>query len=175
MNVTLLTHRAGQVDDLTDDDYRDIYDELRQKMTLRQFVSLAGEQPSRIAWWSKYERSECHLSRAARNALRRAVGMPELAFTVVEAVASVDVNAAVWQIGDSRPADRVLVIGVDGPLRITLDGDAPPVAGVPSPKRIRPRNTVSIPDELWRELNARRQTAGQSWPAFLARLIENAP
>lgn len=59
--VTLVTRAARAADELSDADYRDIYDELRQQHSLRQFVEIIHTQYS-IAWWSKYERNDAALT-----------------------------------------------------------------------------------------------------------------
>ena len=79
--VTLVTHTARAADNLTDAEYRDIYDELRQQHSLRQFVQITHTAYS-IAWWSKYEHDSIALTRQARNELRAAVGLQPLPLTV---------------------------------------------------------------------------------------------
>ena len=69
--VTIITTNASSADTLADGDYRDIYDELRQKCPLRQFAETIHSAVS-FAWWNKYERGEAVLNRERRNELRTA-------------------------------------------------------------------------------------------------------
>ena len=56
MNVTLVTANAD-ADELSADDYREMFDELKQGHSLSQLVALIGSQFSR-ALWNQYERGE---------------------------------------------------------------------------------------------------------------------
>ena len=170
--------RSAAIDSLTDDDYRDIYDELRLQHSLRQFVEITSTQYS-IAWWSKFERHDADLTRPAKNDLRRAVGLPALPPTVQEATAGVDPNAVVYQVGEDRP-NRVILIGHHHPLRMTLNGildvseenaEAPPGSHVTGVTRRPPRRSVSLRPELWQSLNEARVAAGASWEEFLQPLL----
>ena len=53
MNVTLVTANAA-ADELSADDYREMFDELKQGHSLSQLVALIGSQFSR-ALWNQYE------------------------------------------------------------------------------------------------------------------------
>ena len=117
--VTVVTQNASQ-DDLTDTDYREIYQELREQHSLRDFVALAKSAKS-IAYWSKYERGESGIGRAERNELRRAVGRPALAPTVADALADVDEDAEVLAIGD-KPKNRVFLASKGESLTIYANG-----------------------------------------------------
>lgn len=100
-DVTTITANAASADDLSEQDYRDIYAEVRQKMTLRQFVSLAGQHYS-IAWWSQFERGEKGLTYHARVALRQIVGLPELPVPVQDALqTSVDADATIVRASET--------------------------------------------------------------------------
>lgn len=193
--VTRVTTHAVTADTLTGADYRDIYTELRARMSLRAFVDQVDSQYS-IAWWSKYERSELELTRPARQELRRAVGLAPLPPTVAEATAGVDPDAAVYQVGD-LPADRLILIGAavsaaDGaPLTLRINGDVHaldaepgartepsptvPVTPVTRPPRPAPRGTIHLPLSAWQRLSAARQAAGVTWEQFLAPLTEVQP
>lgn len=80
--VTTVTRNAD-VDDLTDADYRDIYDEVRQldsdtgnyAISLDKFVALAQSIYSK-ALWSKYHNGMVELNRTMRSELRSAWGWP---------------------------------------------------------------------------------------------------
>ena len=117
--VTLVTQNANQ-DDLSETDYREMYQELRDNYSLRDFVALAKSAKS-IAYWSKYERGESGIGRAERNELRRAVGLPGLVPTVADAMADVDEDAEVLAIGD-KPKNRVFLATKGESLTIYANG-----------------------------------------------------
>lgn len=172
--VTEVT-RDAETDELSATDYREIYDELRSHHTLRQFVAMIQTRYS-IAWWSKYERGEIDLTREARSELRQAVGMPHLAPTIAEAVASADPNAAVYRVGEQRP-DRIVLVGHDQPVTLHLNGSLTVVDVVPDMRvtavtRRARRVSVKIDTALHERLNQARQAAGLSWSEFLTRLLE---
>ncbi len=116
MNVTLVTRNAD-ADELTPDDYREMFDELKQGHSLSQLVSIIGSQFSR-ALWNQYERGEKPLSRPMRNELRRAVGLAALPPTVAEATATASPSAAVWQVGDGVPDTVIMVSGEPCTIRV---------------------------------------------------------
>lgn len=107
--VTIVTTASAAADNLTAADYRDNYDELREKASLDKFVTAIGSTVSK-AWWSKYERGEVELTYARRNELRRAVGLPLLPARVIDVTARIDQNATIYQVGDGV-LDRVIMIG----------------------------------------------------------------
>ena len=171
--VTEVTRNAGI--DLADQDYMDIYEELRRQRTLRQFVEMLASRFS-IAWWSKYERGDVHLTREARGELRRAVGLPDLLPLVEEVVVDVDPNAVVYRVGNLRP-DRVVLVGHDRPVtlhmngRLTVEEDAPEKL-VTAVTRRRQRVSVSLDKDIHQQLNEARLARGLSWSEFLGRLLE---
>lgn len=118
MNVTLVTRNAD-ADELSADDYREMFDELKQGHSLSQLVALIGSQFSR-ALWNQYERGEKPLSRPMCNELRRAVGLPALPPTVAEATATASPAAAVWNVGDGVPDTVIMVSGE--PCTISVNG-----------------------------------------------------
>ena len=69
----IVTENASH-DDLSEQEYREIFDELREQLSLTQFVGYIRCEYSR-ALWSKYERCLCDLNRTQRNELRRAGGL----------------------------------------------------------------------------------------------------
>lgn len=171
--VTEVTRNAGV--DLADDDYKDIYEELRRQRTLRQFVEMLASRYS-IGWWSKYERGDVQLTRAARNELRIAVGLAALPRLVEEVMGDVDPNAVVYRVGDMRP-DRVILVGHDQPLAMRLNGvlaveDMPPAGAVTRVTGRRQRVSLSVEPAVGQRLNEARLAAGLTWTEFLSRLLE---
>ena len=88
MKAKLLTIAAELAEDLTEDDYRCIYAELREKCSLRAFAEFISSAVSH-AWWGRYENRLVQLNHDRRNELRRAVGLPELPGTVAQALGNV--------------------------------------------------------------------------------------
>ena len=109
--VTLLTKDAT-LDDLSAGDYRDIFSEIREKMSLDKFCALVSSQYSK-AQWSKYEHDTAmQPTRRMRNELRIAVDRPELPPTVAECTAQASPDAAVWRVGEGTP-EHVIMVGSD--------------------------------------------------------------
>jgi transcriptional regulator with XRE-family HTH domain len=183
MEPRLLTVAAELAEDLSDVQYREIYDELREKCSLRQFAEFIGSTVSH-AWWSKYENSTppLALNHERRNELRRAVGMSELPLTVSQALGNVSPNAAVWALGE-QPAERVVLVGGDQPQTLTLrlNGsltvveDAPQNAdgtGVTRLRRRAPLKRIPLHPETWERLNSARKLAGLTWEEFARQWAE---
>lgn len=171
--VTEVTRNAGV--DLADQDYMDIYEELRRQRTLRQFVEMLDSRYS-IGWWSKYERGDVQLTRAARNELRLAVGLGALPRLVEEVVSDVDPNAVVYRVGELRP-NKVIMVGHDQALVMRLNGtltieDVPQNTPVTAVTGRRQRVSLSVGYEIGQRLNEARLAAGLTWTEFLSRLLE---
>lgn len=179
--VTIVTSRAEAADELTPSDYRDIYDELRTKGSLRVFVETIGSQYS-IAWWSKYERREIELTRQAKQELRQAVSLPPLPLTIAEAAATIDPDATVYQVGE-QTATRVVMVGGDiaEPLTLHLNGrvtilddepsdDPAPEPGVTpvttgkAPRK--PTKAIRVSPDSFDRLQRLRTDAGMTWDEF---------
>jgi hypothetical protein len=106
--VTLVTSNATQ-DNFTDQDYKDIFAELRQNLSLDKLIGVMQSQYSKAAW-SRYERGDYELTRQMRCELRRAVSLPELPPTITDAVANhAHADASVWLAGDGRAKHVILV------------------------------------------------------------------
>jgi hypothetical protein len=188
VGVTRVTGRAVSSDELTETDYRDIFREIRERCSLREFSRYIGSAVS-FAWWGSYERGEKALSQDRRNELRCAVGLPLLPPSVDQALARVDPDAVVWEIGDgpgqAARYDRVVLVADDAhePLLLRLNGDLRVVesfdraaeqirhADDGERRRRRARSSIVIGAETWQRLNAARTEAGLGWEAFLAGLI----
>ena len=177
MKPKLLTISAELAEDLTDADYRCIYTELREKCSLRAFTEFIGSAMSH-AWWGRYENYLVQLNHERRNELRRAVGLPELPWTVAQALGNVSPNAAVWALGE-QPAARVVLVGADAPQRITmhLNGDVTViedvhVIGLTRRKTHKVHKTVNLSLATWERLNAARKSAGLTWEQFAAQWAE---
>lgn len=175
VTVSVVT-RDASVDSLTNGDYRDIYTELREQYTLRQFAQMATTGYS-IAWWSKYEHGEVELTRPARNELRRAVGLAELPLTVGEATADVEPDAVVYRVGIDRP-DVVILVHHREPIVMHLNGALTATADVPLNSHVtlvtrgRSRKSVSILPAIWQRLNQARKKASLSWDEYLLAYAE---
>jgi len=178
--VTVVTSGAAKADTLSDEDYHDIYIELRKKMSLRRFAEFIHSAYS-FGWWGKYEAGKATLGRRERMELRRAVGpLPELPLAVDEALAGVDPDATVWEVrgqesGGRGQADRVMLVGAEvvEPITLRLNGDLQVgedmlprghvVTGVTAPVRRRARKTVHFSEGVYLRMNAARLRAGLSW------------
>lgn len=120
MDVTLVTSNA-ELDDLTDADYREIFEELRQGAGLRAFVDKIESAYSH-ATWGKYERRDLKLNRDMQNELRQAIGKQRRALTVIEAMHNVDGNAEVFQVGDDPTVHRVVKLATRLAVDISSNG-----------------------------------------------------
>jgi hypothetical protein len=178
--VTRVTGRAVGSDELSEGDYRDIFDELRRKTSLRKFSEFIGSAVS-FAWWGAYENGEKELSQDRKNELRRIVGLPALPPTVKQATEGIDPDATVWSVGGGIP-DRVVMVGretheplllrLNGALRIVEEvrpGGRPAEPAVL--RRKRAMGHVVIRRETWERLNRTRLEAGLSWEVFLGQLL----
>jgi hypothetical protein len=126
MTVHLITKDAT-LDDLSASDYRDIFTEIREKMSLDKFVALSGSLYSK-AQWGKYEHAaDMTPTRAMRNDLRRAVGMAELPPTVADAVGAASPDASVWMVGEGTP-ETVIMVG-STPVTLHVNGSVSEVVG----------------------------------------------
>jgi hypothetical protein len=171
--MKLLT-RDASFDSLSDGDYRDIFEEVRRMdsgekaLSLDKFCALVGMDLSTKAEWSRwYNRERGYadgkaLPRPYRNALRLAMGMPELPPTVADAVAQhTSPDAAVYLVGEGV-ADRVVLVGADrASVTLYVNGDdtsevqvpLAPQRGVPSGTRAyRPMYRPVLPPELKAEV-----------------------
>lgn len=129
--VTLVTKDAT-LDDLSVQDYRDIYVELRrldmepkERLSYADFIDLIHSQYSK-AQWAKYDSGETSLNRTMRSELRVAMGKPPLPLTIAEATAQASPDAAVWSVGDGVPEHVIMVS--DTPVTLYVNGTVQTVA-----------------------------------------------
>jgi hypothetical protein len=177
--VTTLTKDAER-DQLADDDYREIYDEVRgfvaeeqrYQVSLDAFVGLIHSEFSKAAW-SKYHRGELDLNRRMRNELRAAVGMAPLPPTVGEAVAGVDPNAEVVQVGEEM-VSRLILVATEQPFKLNVNGRVFMVEHEDKAARdgavtevTRKRAGISLSPSAFERFNSRRQANGLSWEQLL--------
>lgn len=198
MNEIREITRNAEVDDLTDDDYREIYQELRQfdaetgkyAVSLDKFIAMVGSGDSK-ATWNKYDSGERGLSRSRKNELRRAVGKPLLPPTVLDAVwAHTSGNAQVVKVGDERTAERVILLATVEPVTIHANGsinlldteaqrrEEPQRQEEQQQEEVVPHGTrkaraqVSLSPEAFEPLNRVRVAAGWSWDRLAGEVAE---
>lgn len=183
MNVTVVTDTQSRTDDLTEQDYRDIYTELREKLSLRQFIAQLDSTAS-PSWWSQYEAGGKELNWEKKNELRRAVGLRLLAPTVALACSD-SPDATVYQVGTgisnrivkiAQNAPEALNLHINGSVSISAcNASVTPVTLAGNGIVRRGRNCVGI-GGLQREtrhaLDTKRQALGMTWDGFLGRLLE---
>lgn len=175
-----LTANAARAEDLTEQDYREIYQELRSKMSLRAFKAQIGSQYS-IGYWSKYETHPETLTRAARQELRAAVGLPALPPAPTEALAAMDPDATIYRVG-ALPATRVALIGADiESVTLHVNGQitALPdpaldwhVTAATRPRPRKPTKAIRLCPDHWERLNTMRRDAGLTWDDFAAWVLD---
>lgn len=118
MDITTLTTPEARLDDLTDQDYRDIYEELRRGRSLAEFCTLIQTVVHK-SWWSQYEAGGRHLNTERKNELRRSVSRGELAPDVAKALEAVTEDATVWRVG-TGDANHVIMLAPDAPETLTV-------------------------------------------------------
>lgn len=180
--VTTVTRNAS-VDDLTDADYRDIYDEVRQldpdtgnyAISLDKFVSLAHSIYSK-ALWSKYHNGGIELNRTMRSELRSAVGLDPLPATIAEATtAHLDPNAEVVAVGEGT-GNRCIIIAEPQPLLISVNGVIT-AQHAPTPHSDRVTTVTRQRRDYWRpclspDLRERVESSGKSIDELLTIALE---
>lgn len=137
-NAVSLVTKDATLDDLSASDYRDIYDELRQRepdgdkyaISLDKLVTMITAALAKAQWhtpaiskasWSQYHNGERPLNRQMRSELRLAVGLPALPLTVAEATAQASPDASVWRVGDGVP-EHVIMVTAPEPITIHVNG-----------------------------------------------------
>lgn len=182
--VTLVT-ALSQARDLSDDDYRRIFDEqLALAGSLRRLEVRLGSAVT-FGWWAKYNDGRATLDHARRNELRAAAGLPLLPPTVAEALAAVHPDAAVYHVGRAVPT-RVILVGADAPAQLALRVNGSVEAVLPAatapqnalPGRCNARYTPRAAQKALRvapatfdRLSAARKASGLTWDAFLSQLL----
>lgn len=117
--VRTITVNASQ-DDLTEQDYREIFEELREKYSLRVLEELLASTYT-YGTWDRYAKGKWVLTRQAKSELRRAIGLDALPLTILESVADVDADAEVIEIGD-KPKNRVFLTSKSDNMIISANG-----------------------------------------------------
>lgn len=160
----MLTVRTANatVDDLSEQDYRDLYHELRGydadahtfAMSLRGFADFLQSSMSH-AVWAKYDKQEASLTRRMKNELRQRAGLPLLPPTIEEAMHDVSEDAAVAVLaGTVGDLDQVVLGNRSDPRWGLLQRrDRAPVRQ--RPKAVRP--VVAV------EAEERRRKLGIAW------------
>jgi len=159
--MEILTTNATH-DDLTDEDYRDLYHELRGYdpdsknfvLSLRGFADFLGSAMSH-AVWAKYDKSEAQLTRRMKNELRSKAGVPLLPPTVDEAMSVVSEDASVYRLESEGQPDQVVMGHSSDPRWRGLFSRPQSVVSKPRKKVIRP-----VVDEA---TNVRREALGVEW------------
>lgn len=184
--VSLVTALA-QAADLSDTEYRQIYDRVAAGRSLRN-IALALRSTVSFAWWGQYAAGDKALDRDRKNELRSYDGLPELPPTPAAVVAAdAHPDAAVYHVGDLF-ATRIIMVGADVPaVTLQVNGnctviDVPPVAlpytvhvtDVTAPSRRSSRKSVHLSPDTWERLNSRRLAAGLTWDEFLSREYADA-
>jgi hypothetical protein len=177
--VTLVT-ALSQAADLTDAEYRAIYDRLADGRSLRN-IELALRSTVSYAWWGKYATGEKTLDTDRKNELRIWAGLPELPPTPAAAVAAgAHPDAAVYYVG-SEIASRVILIGADVPaVNLRINGNCTVesgnaytahVTGVTGPSRRAPRKSIHLSLDVWNRLNGIRTRSKLTWEELLSQLL----
>jgi hypothetical protein len=167
------------IDDMSDEEYRALYDALSAGRTDRQFAALVGGPPGHAAW-SAYRRGELKLSRLMKQKLRLEGDRDALPPTVVEIVESrVDPNAAVYETGieeSGKKAQRVLLIFGEEEMR--LEGQSIVVhenALQPQLQTHKLRHddykSLAITRRTWEAANEYRKRLEITWDELLRRAM----
>jgi hypothetical protein len=120
--VSLLTALAATTD-LSDADYRAIYDRVATGRSLRN-IELALRSSVSFAWWGRYAAGTAKLDRDRKNELLAWAGLVPLPPTPAEVVAEqAHPDAAVYLVG-AAPASRVVLIGAAVPaVSLRINGN----------------------------------------------------
>lgn len=169
MEIKQLTKNADK-DNLTDQDYRDIFNELRDNISLDKFVDLIKSSFSK-ALWSKYHNGQITLNRQMRNELRVAVGGEPLPPTIEEATSKVDPNAEVTQIGADQP-DKVILVGTKENLSLNVSIDGVKIAVVTKVTSDRKRKAYTSRPVVTETQKKRVNELGVSWREVIDAGIE---
>jgi len=172
-DVILLT-RDATLDDMSAQDYRDVYDEVRGKgvlpdreymYSLDDFIKMIGSAYSK-PHWARYHRGEMVLNRAMRNELRKATSHDLLPPTVAEATAGASPDAAVWQVGDGVPEQVIMVSAT--PVTLRVNGSVSVVdAQQPAQQRVPARTRTQRSPRYTTSQMQRRRALGVSWRAVV--------
>ena len=181
--VTRVTTPETRQDNLTDEDYREIYQEVRTGKSLRQFLLLTRSSVS-PSFWSQYEQGTKSLTTERKNELRRAVNLPELAPDPAQALSEVTEDVQIWRIGQGA-ANRILMITPETtePFTVSINGAISINSGESAQNSPEPNVTPvtrqsrtcvgigGLRPETRSQLDAARRAQSLTWDAFLLSLI----
>jgi len=127
LTVTTLTANAGQ-DVLSEDDYREIYQEIsgydeatgKYRISLDKFVEMVGSRFTK-ATWNNWRNSKQAINRTMKNELRAAVGMPLLPLSIEESLADISQDAEIVEIGKGETL-RVIKLRTPENIVIYVNG-----------------------------------------------------
>ena len=178
IDVTVVTvTQNATADEYTEDDYRDMYGELRDNLSLSQFIKLVDSRYS-PAQWSKWENGTGKLNRQMRSELRRGVNLAELPPTVADAVAVASLDAEVVQVGAGVPDRIIMASSVAEPMTIHLNGGIVATAQQAVAPECRvttvtraPRRSIHVGVDIFDKLNSARMGRDLQWAEFLAELL----
>lgn len=169
--MEVVTNNA-MIDTLSERDYRDMFDEMKEGRSLRattRFIAETiafSEHSNRFAAglvshasWDKYDKNPDQLTRRMRNELRVASGIDPLPLTLHDVVDDVDPNAMVVRsaLPPGRALDFVVLSYEDDPK---LNRLREPETVEEKPKRLRrriKRPTASL------QQDGRRRRLGLAW------------
>ena len=172
MNKKVTVKELRYHDELTSDQYKEIY--LKARAEYKNFTALVvglGTHYSR-AYWSKYERDLIHLTRVTKNELRAYAGMSELPMTLRDiAMLFSDEDSSIFVVGTGVPNCAVIGNSAHGiTFNIVVGGNsdsANVLAREATNRDTRHRKHISIDDESFDQLNEVRLSKGISWKQFL--------
>lgn len=157
------TANATQFTDVSDEEYREMYQELRKELSLRKFVDYIGSAMSH-ATWDKYDKDPKALTRRMKQELRKAVGLSLLPLTVQEAINDVDPDASVAVLDDTDGVLNQVVIGNRDDVRWQRLLAPKRLPARRRAKRKRPTATLAQ--------DARREAVGADWQAVIEAGLE---
>jgi hypothetical protein len=178
MNIELLTENAEACETMSEEGYRDIYDELRnthlpmkERPSLDKFCSLIESKIPKMTW-SRWEKGEGKLTRVMRNELRVAMRLDVLPPTVLEVMDDIDPDVKIVKVGNNETS-YVILVGTSEVMTVDLTEHGLEIANVAKQsvlvdlfkkKRVRKPLIRPIASERQRDL---KQLTGCSWSEII--------